>query len=76
MKNSKIGSSYTSGTIPDVVKVSDSEEVRDKDTDSNVVECGESFVCAACILKMYLAKTKFKVFTNLATCKWRIIIKS
>ena len=31
------------------MKVGDSEEVRDQDTDSNVVECGESF--CACILK-------------------------
>ena len=36
----------------DVVEVSDVEEVSDQDTDNNVVERKESFMC--CILKMYI----------------------
>ena len=37
-------SALCSGTVLDSVKVSDSEEVSDQDTGSNVVECEESFV--------------------------------
>ena len=37
-------SALCSGTVLDSVKVSDSEDVSDQDTGSNVVECEESFV--------------------------------
>ena len=40
---------HTSGTALDLVKVSDSEEVSDQDTDSIVVECEESVVFKKCI---------------------------
>ena len=52
----------TSGTMLDAVEVSDLEEVSDQDTDNNVVECKESFVC--CILKMY-SYMQLKVFSSL-----------
>ena len=46
----------TSGTILDVVKVSDLKEIRDQDTvDSNIVEYWEVLVC--CILNIYIPKT-------------------
>ena len=34
-----------SDTVLDALKVSDSEEVSDQDTDRNVVECEEGFAC-------------------------------
>ena len=37
------------------VNVSNLEEVSDQDTNSDVVECKESFVCY--ILKVYIAKS-------------------
>ena len=40
----RILSALCSGTVLDSVKVSDSEEVSDQDTGSNVVEREESFV--------------------------------
>ena len=44
------------------MKVSDSEEASDQDTDSNVVECEESFVC--CILIMYIFRSVSNLLVN------------
>ena len=54
-------------TVLDTVKVSSQEEVFDGNTDSNVVECEESF----CVLYY----TQLKVFSNLENSDKIICIK-
>ena len=44
------------------MKVSESEEISDKDTDSYVVECEESFCVLYC--KMYIAKSVSNLLVN------------